>query len=101
MWSRIYRQATGDLVRSGETVFIPAGKEVSLDFVDRYVRFWSFASGHGLESLAAGAGNAFEGSIVPDQVAPFDISQIHQVAETLGIKTKLQGFSRKRKEAFG
>ncbi|KAK2599719.1 hypothetical protein N8I77_011451 [Diaporthe amygdali] len=86
---RAYGQAIGDLVRAAETVFIPAGKEVSLDFVDRYVRFWSFASGDGLEPLAAGAGNAFEGSIVPDQVAPFDISRIHQVAENLGIKIKL------------
>ncbi|KAH8763085.1 RmlC-like cupin domain-containing protein [Diaporthe sp. PMI_573] len=82
-------QVPGDLVRAGETVFIPAGKEVSLHFVDRYVRFWSFASGNGLESLVAGAGDAFEGLIVPDQVASFDVDRVHLAAESLGMKVKL------------
>lgn len=82
-------QAPGDLVRAGETVFIPAGKEISLGFADRYVRFWSFTSGGGLEALVAGAGDTFEGSVVPDQVALFDANRVHQVAESLGIKIKL------------
>lgn len=82
-------QAPGDLVRAGETVFIPAGKEVSLSFVDRYVRLWSFASGDGLEALVAGAGDAFEGLVVPDQVASFDINRVHRVAESLGVKIQL------------
>ncbi|KAI7779959.1 hypothetical protein LA080_000172 [Diaporthe eres] len=82
-------QALGDLVRAGETVFIPAGKEISVSFVDRYVRFWSFASGDGLETLVAGAGEAFEGSVVPDRVASFDINRLHRVAGSLSIKIKL------------
>lgn len=82
-------QVPGDLVRAGETIFIPAGKEISLHFVDRYVRFWSFTSGNGLESLVIGAGDAFEGSIVPDQVVSLDIDRVHRAAESLGIKVKL------------
>lgn len=84
-------QAPGDLVRAGETVFVPAGKEISVSFVDRYVRFWSFASGDGLEALVAGAGagEAFAGSVVPDQVASFDSNRVHRVAESSGINIKL------------
>ncbi|KAK7699779.1 hypothetical protein SLS64_011391 [Diaporthe eres] len=82
-------QAPGDLVRAGETVFIPAGKEISVSFVDRYVRFWSFASGDGLETLIAGAGEVFEGSVVPDQVASFDMDRVRRVAESLSINITL------------
>lgn len=86
---RMNGQAPGDVVRAGETVFIPAGKEVSISFVDRYVRLWSFASGEGLEALVAGAGDAFDGSVVPDQVASFDINRVHRVAKSLGVKIQL------------
>lgn len=82
-------QVPGDLVRAGESVFIPAGKEISVHFVDRFVRFWSLTSGNGLESLVAGAGDAFEGSIVPDQVASLDTSRVHRVAESLGIRVNV------------
>jgi hypothetical protein len=30
---------SGSVVRAGETVFIPAGTDVAVEFVDRYVRF--------------------------------------------------------------
>ncbi|CAO2650899.1 Nn.00g091960.m01.CDS01 [Neocucurbitaria sp. VM-36] len=75
-----------NLVRAGETVFIPAGTKISISFVDRYVRFWAYSSGDGLESFIAEAGGAFKGSIVPDQVREPDVDLIQKVAERLKLK---------------
>lgn len=75
-----------NMVRAGETAFIPAGTSVSIEFVDRYVRFWAYSSGDGLESLIAEAGGAFEGSIVPDQVREMDADSVRKVGERLGMR---------------
>lgn len=77
-----------NLVRVGETAFIPAGTEVSIDFVDRYTRFWSFSSGDGLETLIAEAGGAYEGKILPEQnqVRQLDVDALRKTAEKLRIK---------------
>jgi len=76
----------GHLVRAGETAFIPAGTEVAVEFVDRYVRFWSYASGDGLETLVAEAGGAFEGKVVPDQTRSVDVGKVQEVAKKLSMK---------------
>ncbi|KAI4674981.1 uncharacterized protein J4E88_007884 [Alternaria novae-zelandiae] len=76
----------GHLVRAGETAFIPAGTEVAVEFVDRYVRFWSYASGSGLETLIAEAGGAFEGKVVPDQTRSVDVEKVREVAKKLRVK---------------
>jgi len=76
----------GHLVRAGETAFIPAGTEVALEFEDRYVRFWSYASGDGLETLIAEAGGAFEGKVVPDQTRSVDVEKVREVAKKLSMK---------------
>jgi quercetin dioxygenase-like cupin family protein len=82
---------TGDahLVRAGETAFIPAGTEVAVEFVDKYVRFWSYANGDGLETLIAEAGGAFEGKMVPDQVRSVDADKLRDVAKKLNIKVSI------------
>lgn len=76
------------VVRAGESAFIPAGTAVSIEFLDRYVRFWAYSSGNGLEALVAEAGGAYEGSIVPDQsqVRQVDVTELRRVAERLEIK---------------
>ncbi|KAI4632190.1 uncharacterized protein J4E87_001662 [Alternaria ethzedia] len=76
----------GHLVRAGETAFIPAGTEVAVEFVDCYVRFWSYASGDGLETLIAEAGGAFEGKVVPDQTRSVDVEKVREVAKKLRVK---------------
>jgi mannose-6-phosphate isomerase-like protein (cupin superfamily) len=76
----------GHMVRAGETAFIPVGTEVAVEFVDRYVRFWSFASGDGLETLIAEAGGAFEGKVVPDRTRSVDVEKVREVAKQLNIK---------------
>lgn len=66
-------QASGDLVRAGETVFIPAGMGISLSFVDRYIRSWSFTSGDGLEALLLAP-------VTPLKVRSFQIMWCHSIS---------------------
>lgn len=77
---------TGNVVRAGESAFIPAGTEIAIEFLDRYVRFWAYSSGDGLESLVAEAGGAFEGTVVPDQVREVDGEKVRKAAEKLNVK---------------
>jgi mannose-6-phosphate isomerase-like protein (cupin superfamily) len=79
----------GNLVRAGETAFIPVGTEVAIEFVDRYVRFWSYSSGDGLETLIAEAGGAFEGKMVPDQTRDVDTDKVRKVAEQLNVRIRI------------
>jgi mannose-6-phosphate isomerase-like protein (cupin superfamily) len=79
----------GNVVRAGETAFIPTGTEVAIEFVDRYVRFWSYSSGDGIETLIAEAGGAFEGKMVPDQASEVDAEKVRKVAERLNVRISI------------
>ena len=74
-----------NVVRAGESAFVPAGTEISVIFLDRYVRFWSYASGDGLETLIAEAGTAFKGTVVPDQVQEVDEIKLQAAAKRLDV----------------
>ncbi|KAF3006093.1 hypothetical protein E8E13_011145 [Curvularia kusanoi] len=78
-----------NLVRAGETAFIPAGTEISVDFVDRYNRFWAYSSGDGLEALIADAGGKFEGTIVPDQSRALDLKALREASEKYNVRISL------------
>ncbi|PVH79620.1 putative dioxygenase [Cadophora sp. DSE1049] len=73
-------------VHPGETVFIPAGTTFSVNFLDRYVRFWSFASGDALETLISKAGGAYEGKIVPEKARTIDGSAVSSAATSIGLQ---------------
>lgn len=75
-----------NLVRAGEAVFIPAGAKLSIEFLDKFVRFWSLSSGDGLEALINGAGTFFKGSILPTQAADVDIEKINAIARTINLQ---------------
>ncbi|KAH7075437.1 RmlC-like cupin domain-containing protein [Paraphoma chrysanthemicola] len=76
-----------NLVRAGESAFLPAGTAVAIKFVDRYVRFWSFSSGDGLETLIKEAGEIFNGTIVPDahQCGKVDDERLKRAAEKINV----------------
>ncbi|CBX93471.1 hypothetical protein IAQ61_009161 [Plenodomus lingam] len=76
----------GVLVTHGETAFVPAGTPMSIEFVDRYVRFWAYSSGDGLEALVSEGGTVFGGTIVPDQVGEVDVERVRRAAERLHVK---------------
>ena len=80
---------SANLVRAGETAFVPAGTGISIDFIDRYNRFWAYSSGDGLESLIADAGGKFEGTIVPDQSRALDNEALKKAAEKYSVKVSL------------
>lgn len=73
-------------VRAGETIFIPAGTKISIHFNDRYVRFWSFSSGDGLEALISQGGGSFEGTVVPDQAREIDASKLSEAARAINLE---------------
>jgi hypothetical protein len=55
----------GNKIHAGETIFIPAGTEISIAFTEKFTRFWAFSSGNGLESFIRMAGRPLEGVILP------------------------------------
>ena len=73
-------------VRAGESVFIPAGTSASIKFLDNYVRFWAYASGDALETLISKAGEAYEGTILPDKVRDVDFEGVSKLLEGLGVR---------------
>lgn len=77
---------TANQVRAGETVLIPAGTETSVHFLDKYVRFWSFASGDGLESFVHISGREYEGKIIPDKADVVDDAKVLRAAENINMK---------------
>ncbi|KAF1830367.1 RmlC-like cupin [Decorospora gaudefroyi] len=74
-----------NVVRAGESAFLPAGTEVAIEFMDRFVRFWSYSSGDGLEALIAEAGGDYEGKMVTDTPRKVDAEKIRKAAERLNI----------------
>lgn len=80
---RITLNGTQALVRAGETTFIPAGTEISLEFIDNYVRFWSYSSGDGLESLIQRAGCSYEGLVIPEIPREVEFDKMKSVATDL------------------
>ena len=73
-------------VRAGETVFIPAGQKMSIEFTDRFVRFWSFTSGDGLETFISQAGVAYGGLVVPDKTQKVDVDKVTSTARNIGME---------------
>ena len=73
-------------VRSGDTIFIPAGTKTSIKFTAKFVRFWSFASGDGLETLISQGGGQFEGTVVPDKARKVDPRLVLEAAKSIGLE---------------
>ena len=91
-WMAAFEVTIGDScnsVRAGETVFIPAGTKLSLNFADKYTRFWSFASGDGLETFIRMGGREFPGTIVPDQGDKIDTMRVQTAAERTGLDIEM------------
>lgn len=79
-------KGSGELVlREGETVVVPAGKAFSLRFDSRYVRFWSFTDGDGIESLVHRLGRPFEGVVLPEEEQEWDSTRVSGVIAELGV----------------
>ncbi|KAB2102374.1 hypothetical protein AG0111_0g9465 [Alternaria gaisen] len=78
--------SSANLIRAGETAFVPAGTTISIEFLDRYNRFWAYSSGNGLESLIADAGGKFEGTLLPDKSRPLDKEALKNAAEKHDVK---------------
>ena len=72
-------------VRPGEVCFLPAKVAFRLEFASKYVRFWSFASGDGIEALIGEAGERYPGQALPDQEKPWDEQKLKEACQKLDI----------------
>lgn len=70
----------------GETAVLPAGTGFQLGFESRFVRFWSFASGDGIEALVHKAGESYEAMVLPDEVEAFEGKRLQEVAKEFGVE---------------
>lgn len=72
-------------VCAGETIFIPAGMKISIQFNDRYIRFWSFSSSDGLEALINQGGDPFEGMVIPEQTRDINAVKLFDAAQGINV----------------
>lgn len=82
----VVRGGERHIVREGETAVIPRGENFALEFESRFVRFWSFASGDGIETLVHKVGKPLERVTLPDQVSEWEESKLEEVAKEIGVK---------------
>ncbi|KAJ9131004.1 cupin domain protein [Pleurostoma richardsiae] len=61
-------------VYAGEVVFLEADTTFTIEFLTKYVKFWSYASGDGLESIIQKAGVRNDSQALPD--APFAVDDV-------------------------
>lgn len=73
-------------VNAGEVVFLPANTPFSLRFKSKYVRFYSYASGDGIEAFIQQAGQRLDTQALPDKALDLDEAAITKAIEKLGIK---------------
>jgi len=66
-------------------VLIPAGTEISIKFLDKHVRFWSFDCGDRLESFARLDGREYEGKILRDMPDSVDDAKVLRAAESINM----------------
>jgi hypothetical protein len=86
---RITIQGQSSEVRSGESVFVPAGSETRVEFLDKYVRFWAYSSGDGLDALISQGGDSGKGVIVPDEAPAVDHVKVKSAAKALNVVLSL------------
>lgn len=72
-------------ITEGEVIFLPANTEFSLKFASKFVRFWSFSSGGGIEELIQKAGSPFEGFVIPDKSASWDETKFKETCKQLNV----------------
>ncbi|KAF7519299.1 hypothetical protein G7054_g13140 [Neopestalotiopsis clavispora] len=77
-------KAKPTIAHAGEVIFLAAGTPFSLRCTSRYVRFYSYVNGNGIESIIHEAGNRVEGVALPDKPAPVDPGRFREAIQKLG-----------------
>lgn len=78
-------------IHEGETLFLPARTKFELRFKSKFVRFWSFASGEGIETLIQEAGSQIKAMVLPDQVEKVDGRKVEELMQRLGSSSSSNG----------
>ena len=74
------------LITAGEVVCVQANTPFSLDFRTKYVRFYSYTSGDGMEALVHEAGNSIDRASLTDEASPVDQVRLAAALEKFAIK---------------
>ncbi|PCD26093.1 hypothetical protein BFJ63_vAg15089 [Fusarium oxysporum f. sp. narcissi] len=72
-------------VFAGEVVFLAANTAFSLNFENKYVRFWSYTNGDGIEALIEGAGEPLARASLPDEAPKLDEKRLRAAVDRLRI----------------
>lgn len=75
-------------VTPGETCFVGANQPFSISFKSKFVRFWSFASGDGIEALIHEAGKQYQGQILPDTAYDVDEGIFSKCCKQLHVRER-------------
>ncbi|KAI0593161.1 cupin domain-containing protein [Biscogniauxia sp. FL1348] len=73
-------------IREGQTVVLAPDQPFALDFSSRFVRFWSFTNGRGIEQLIHTAGTPFQQFVLPDKSLPFEEAAVRAASDKLGVQ---------------
>lgn len=71
---------------AGEVIFISSHTPFSLQFRNKYVRFWSYPSGDGIDAVIHEAGVRYHAQALPDIAFDVDESKVDAALRGLGIK---------------
>lgn len=72
-------------ISAGETIFVPAGQEFTLEVASRYSALYVFTNGGGLVEFLVGMGKEYQSQIIAEEF-PTDAAEVDGLAEKVGVK---------------
>jgi hypothetical protein len=75
----------GSEISAGESIFVPAGQEFTLEAASRYSALYVFTNGGGLVELLVGMGQEYGSQIIAEDF-PTDVAEVDGLTEKVGVK---------------
>jgi len=75
----------GSEISAGESIFVPAGQEFTLEAASRYAALYVFTNGGGLVELLVGKGKEYQSQIIAEEF-PTDVAEVDGLEEKVGVK---------------
>ncbi|KAH0167354.1 cupin domain-containing protein, partial [Aureobasidium melanogenum] len=72
-------------ISAGETIFVPAGQEFTLEVASRYAALYVFTNGGGLVEMLVGMGKGYDSQIIAEDF-PTDAGEVDGLQEKVGVK---------------
>jgi mannose-6-phosphate isomerase-like protein (cupin superfamily) len=75
----------GSEISAGESIFVPAGQEFTLEAASRYSALYVFTNGGGLVELLVGTGQEYGSQIIAEDF-PTDVAEVKGLEKSVGVK---------------